>query len=108
MDGKIFPAPQRDAAPSEAGDGAGLDVFNTLPIFAHACACVWALERPRNSMSSYLNWISGQFGMEGCGVGLIIQQLPLAAAQRQVIMPHHFVCCGGGCVNAHQQRDACR
>jgi len=37
MDGKIFPAPQRGAAPPEAGDGAGLDVFNTLPIFAHAC-----------------------------------------------------------------------
>jgi len=31
----------------------------------------------------------------GCGVGLTIQQLLLAAAQRQVIMPHHFVCCGG-------------
>ena len=27
--------------------------------------------------------------MEGCGVGLIIQK------QLQVIMPHHFVCCGG-------------
>ena len=58
---KISRASERRAAP-EAGHGAGLDVFNTLPIVAHACR----LQCGRSSArSSYLNRISGQLGMEG-------------------------------------------
>jgi len=37
---------------------------------------VWALERPRHNVSSCLNRIRSQLGMEGSGVGLMIQQLP--------------------------------
>jgi len=34
---EILPAPRGAGTTAEAGDDAGLDVFNTLPIFAHAC-----------------------------------------------------------------------
>ena len=36
MGEEILPAPRGAGTTAEAGDGAGLDVFNTLPIFAHA------------------------------------------------------------------------
>jgi len=37
MRGEILPAPRGAGTTTEAGDGAGLEVFNTLPIFVHAC-----------------------------------------------------------------------
>ena len=50
----------------------------TLSVLAHAC-CLQCGRPSAHSVSSCFNRIMGQLGMEGSGVGLMIQQLLLAA-----------------------------
>ena len=81
MSGKNVTAPLCQGTATEAGNGAGLDVFQHLAYFrTRLSRTVWALERQRHSLSSCLNRIRGQLGIEGCGISLMIHQLLLAAA----------------------------